>query len=78
MREEFEKQSRSSPMADGPAGAGPANPANFDLAGWMAGTGSGSGSGSASNAAASNAAAIGSTSTSASGREGGGSARRRG
>ena len=39
MREEFEKSSRSSPMAGSvAAGGGPGSATNFDLAGWMAGT----------------------------------------
>ncbi|OJJ08086.1 hypothetical protein ASPVEDRAFT_89321 [Aspergillus versicolor CBS 583.65] len=37
MREEFEKQSRASPMAGAQNAMAGGGPANFDLAGWMAG-----------------------------------------
>ncbi|KAL4938675.1 hypothetical protein BDV06DRAFT_225774 [Aspergillus oleicola] len=37
MREEFEKQSRASPMAGAQSAMAGGGPANFDLAGWMAG-----------------------------------------
>ncbi|KAL4801548.1 hypothetical protein BDV18DRAFT_148803 [Aspergillus unguis] len=37
MREEFQKQSRASPMAGAQSAMAGGGPANFDLAGWMAG-----------------------------------------
>ncbi|KAL4974366.1 hypothetical protein BDW66DRAFT_139961 [Aspergillus desertorum] len=37
MREEFEKQSRASPIAGAQSAMAGGGPANFDLAGWMAG-----------------------------------------
>ncbi|KAL4788420.1 hypothetical protein BJX76DRAFT_109971 [Aspergillus varians] len=37
MREEFEKQSRASPMSGAQSAMAGGGPANFDLAGWMAG-----------------------------------------
>lgn len=69
MRAEFEKQSRSSPLSGAtrnPVAGGHAGPANFDLAGWMAG---------ASSGPMANADTAGPTSTS---RDDTGSARRRG
>lgn len=48
MRAEFEKQSRGGPLTAASRGAVQGgNPANFDLAGWMAGTGSGASGGNA-------------------------------
>ncbi|KAJ9295310.1 hypothetical protein DTO271G3_6133 [Paecilomyces variotii] len=64
MREEFEKQSRGGPLtAASRSAVSGGGPANFDLAGWMAGT--------TSSASADSSAAI------TSGRESGGAGRRR-
>ncbi|GAD99451.1 hypothetical protein NFIA_037810 [Paecilomyces variotii No. 5] len=66
MREEFEKQSRGGPLTAASRGAvSGGNPANFDLAGWMAGT-------------TSSASAADGSSAATSGRESGGASRRRG
>ncbi|KAJ9316336.1 hypothetical protein DTO271D3_3349 [Paecilomyces variotii] len=65
MREEFEKQSRGGPLtAASRSAVSGGGPANFDLAGWMAGT--------TSSTSADSSAAI------TSGRESGGAGRRRG
>lgn len=75
MREEFEKQSRASPISGGArsAMAGGGGPGNFDLAGWMAGTAPGP-MGNAETAAQGQAQGQGA----ATGRERGGATRRRG
>lgn len=66
MREEFEKQSRGGPLsAAGRSAVQGGGPANFDLAGWMAGT-------------TSSASAADGSSATTSGRESGGAGRRRG
>ena len=74
MREEFEKQSRASPISGGArnaiAGGGPGN---FDLAGWMAGTAPGP-IGNAETAGQGQVQGQGATT----GRERGGATRRRG
>lgn len=65
MREEFEKQSRGGPLtAASRSAVSGGGPANFDLAGWMAGT--------TSSASADSSVAI------TSGRESGSAGRRRG
>lgn len=74
MRAEFEKQSRASPVsgaARGAIGGGGAAPGNFDLAGWMAGTGN------RPAAAAPGTEAESSQGGAATGRENGGATRRR-
>ena len=75
MREEFEKQSRSSPISGGARSAmgGGGGPGNFDLAGWMAGTAPGP-MGNTEAAAQGQAQGQGATT----GRERGGATRRRG
>ncbi|PLN77088.1 hypothetical protein BDW42DRAFT_177510 [Aspergillus taichungensis] len=72
MRAEFEKQSRASPVSGAARGAigGGGGPANFDLAGWMAGTGN-------RPAAAAPATEVDSARGGATGRESGGATRRR-
>jgi hypothetical protein len=79
MRAEFEKQSKSSPLAGASrsalgsaAGGGATSGGGFDLAGWMAGTSPGPA------AALDSVARDVATRGSATGRENGGSGRRRG
>ncbi|KAF9883025.1 hypothetical protein FE257_004308 [Aspergillus nanangensis] len=71
MRAEFEAQSRSGPLSGATRSAmtGGGSPADFDLAGWMAGSSKGG-----SNSGAGGSAPQGATT----GRDGGGSTRRRG
>ena len=73
MRAEFEKQSRASPVSGAARGAigGGAAPGNFDLAGWMAGTGT------RPAAAAPGTEVESSQGGAATGRESGGATRRR-